>query len=996
MKNTCSILVLLIASATATIIFQSHAAILVKDSFDAAGYSTVGASLKGLTAGESTGFAGSSKWGDSSSTGVFFVNDGLSLPDDFIASASGNAIGVGKFVGTSTGSREISRQINADVIQTSGTYYLRFACAISESAEQYLNFKGFELLGLLPIEHKSSNAISYPASDGLQFGFYKLASGDNKTALVVLKEGGSNASEGLLKLVDPVVPGKTYIVVAKIVLDGEGGADVYAMAGATDDLSFRTKSLPETPFTVSVDATKQLRHLVLSGTFMTGYGDGRWASFDELAIGESLGDVFGFEALTIPVLGSASSSNIDMESFSASGELAQTGSNSPEVFFDISTDGGETYTSTSLGVFNAAGPISRQETGLYAGTTYSWRFRAVGATGSDATDWQSVTLAGAPSFGEPTAEVSGNSATISISLVTPGLSGTADTTVELWFAAGDSPLALNDTLGTSTTPHNFATTVGNLALGGAYRYAFRATVPYNSGVIERWTATNSFTTSADIVWTGANGNNWNDAANWDPQLSPAASVSTFFNTVGGDVVSVSDGTAAAISVNTTGAGTAFDFGANSLTADSFKVGSNTSRSLATLEQGEYAFGDVSVGFGSDVGGVKTGSVECHLEVGSGAELNAGSMVVGYPLEFVSASNTVTFASGSKTAISGPLAISAARGSLAEVANGASLTVGSLAIESTGAALIVDGGTFTNSGDTVVMTKNRFGTTTSPTVLELKNGAKGKFNSHIYVNTGRNSENAIVHGELRVLSGSSADMSGKQLIIDSGAQNGPASDVGGGVRVVVSNATLTVNAVMVCNDDRHHDDMLLVHEDEGESASVTAGGNFRIASATTSRSDICNYNHRLRVESGMVKIYGSLFIGDGGPYYNIHDSNRVEIAGTNPRITAKTMNVYGKSFIDYEIPVGGYVGTPLSITETASFGDVPSGQDAETWVPVNGIRVDASNFIGIQTLLHAGSITGLTADRVIVTGRNSADVSVSVTETDVIVNVKRSGFSIIIR
>lgn len=984
----------LLASATA-LAFHAGAAIVVEDSFDAAGY-TVGTGLKNLKPGASTGFAAGTAWGDSSSSGVFYVNDGLSLPDDFKASSSGNAIGVGKFSGTATGSREISRPINADVIGLSGTYYLRFACSITESAEHYLNFKGFELLGLLPDEHKKSDAISYPASNGLQFGFYKTSAGDNKTALVVLKEGGSNANVDPLKLVDPVVPGKTYIVVAKIVLDGEGGAEVYAMAGATDDLSFRTKSLPETPFAVSVNASKPLRYLVLSGTFMTGYSDGRWASFDELAIGESLADVFGFEALTIPVLGPATSSNVGQESFSASGELAQTGDSSPEVFFDISADGGETFTSTSLGVFNAAGPISHQATGLSAGTTYDWRFRAVGASGSDANEWQSVTLVGAPALGAPSAEVAGSSATLSVSLVTPGLSGTVDSTVELWFAADGQPLALEATLGTASFPTNFSATVDNLTLGETYCYAFRATVPYNSGSIETWSATNSFSISADVVWTGNAGTSWGEAGNWNPQIAPVASVSTYFRTVGGAVTSTANGEAAAIHVNTAGSGTSFDFGANSLTAGSFKVGSETSQSRAALGPGGYDFGDVSIGYGSDVGGVVDGSAENHLEVGATATLRADAMTVGFPLELASASNTVTFAAGSQSTIDGALSIRAARGSGVEVENGAALTVGSLSLESTGVSMIVDGGAFTNSGDTVVMSKNRLGTVSDPTVLELKNGARGKFKSDVYVNTGRNSGNSIVHGELRILSGAVADLTGKILFIDDWTSRGPNSDVGESVRVIVSNATLNANAVIVCNDDRHHDDLLLVHEDEGESASITASGNFRVASASWGRSDNCNHDNRLRVESGEVAIRGTLFLGDSGAYYATHKDNRVEIAGSNPRISAKSMEVLGASYIAFEIPSGGYAGVPLTVTLAADFGIVPTGQDAESWTPANEIRVDASQFVGTQVLLRAGTISGLDKSRVKVVAPAGLKSSVVLTETELSIKVSASSTIMVFR
>ena len=981
-----------IAISTAISAFYAQASILVQDSFDAAGY-IVGTNLKNLKPGESTGFGAGTTWGTSSSTGVFFVNDGLTLPADFIASSKGQAIGVGKFSGDTKGSREISRQITSGIINNAGTYYIRFACAITASAESYLGFKGFELLGLLPEQHANSSAISYPASNGLQFGFYKMGLEVGTTALVALKEGGANANVTALKLVDPIVPGKTYIVVAKIVLDGEGGAEVYAMAGAADDAAFRSAKLPSEPLAVTVSPTAALQHLVCSGTFMTGYGSGtlqdRWASFDEFAIGESLEDVFGFNDLTVPVLGDGSSTDIGASGFTANGELTQLGESNPEVFFDISDDDGSIFTSSFVGVYSATGAVVTNVVGLSAGSTYAWRFRAIGTGGTAVMPWQSVTLAGAPVLGEPAAVVEGDSATLSVSLVTPGLSGTTDTTVELWFAEDGQPLSPYTTFDPTDTPDDFQETVENLSLGGLYRYAFRATVPYSNKVLETWTATNDVAISGDIAWTGANGTDWNTAGNWEPQIAPNERLGTRFGNVGGNVVSIADGTASSIFVNTTGDGTSFNFGGNALTAESLTVGNEVSRSRAAIGNGIYSFGSIVVAG-------QNNRAFSRLDIGSGADLTAGSIDIGYDADPASASNSVVFATGSKTSVSGTLLLRSSRGTSATVEQGASLSVGGLNLSAVGASLVVDGGAFTNNGQTLVFKENRRGTARDDARLVLKNGADCRF-AQVNIGAGINYSSQPVHGEVQVLDGAVLDATGYGIFIDQGEKDyGPYADSGQGAILVVSNATVLANTLSVNNEDRHHDDVLLVHEDAGRTARVALTSNLRIACATQTRSGHYNYDNRMRVESGEVSIGGTLFVGDGGQHYANHASNRVEIAGANPRISANAMNVYGMSFIDFEIPKDGYAGIPLSITGTAKFDDVPTGQDSASWTPVNGIRVDVSKFIGRQTLVHAGTIAGLTADRVFVTGRDSEDVSVTVTDTDVIVDVKKPGFVIIIR
>lgn len=970
--------------------FTANAAILVKDSFDDAKY-TVGTSLKNLTPGNSTGFS-SQTWGTSGSSGVFFVNDGLPLPGDFVDVASGNSIGLGKYTGAnptaSKWGRRITRTIDNEVIPANGTYYVRMAMEISEDAEKFLRPKHWDGLGLTSKALVDTDGIdSFPAS-GLHFGFVKTGDyGSTGTTIAATGVGVSSP----VTLVKEVEAGETYLLVAKVEIDSTGAASVYALAGKANDPKLRQATLPETPtFTTSV-GTSALRYLCLSGVYFNSENSNRYASFDELAIGTDLGDVWGFNSADDPIVAAGEVSEVSQSGFVAAGELVQLGSIDPVVYFDLSTDEGENYTEAQVGTgaFSATGPVSFQASGLLAGSTYWWRFRAVGAGEPYVTPWQTVTLPGAPVFGVQSASVDGTSATFSVALATPGLSGEVDTTVELWIAESGSDLALKHAFDAVRAAADFSTEVADFALGGSYDYAFRATVPYNDGVLETWTETASIEIPGNVAWSGAAGTtDWGTAGNWTPQTVPNANLVASFQAVGGAVSSSADGEASELRVDTTGEGTSFNFGNNTLSAVSNFVGNAVGSSRATFGQGNYSFATTRVGGSNQRFSVMT--------VGNGANYSGSDIYVGYDADPAAASNSVVFASGSKTALSGTLFLRSARGTLVEIQEGASVNVGGLNLVASGATMIVDGGAFTNSGSSVIFKENRRGAVAEMTVLELRNGANTRFAGQVNIGAGINYNNQFVHGEIRVLDGATLDASGYGIFIDQTGDSGPNADSGYGAFMVVSNATVLANTISINNEDRHHDDYLLVHEDQDGTARVATTSNMRVGAASWGRSGTFNYDNRLRVESGEVSVGGTLYVGDGGQYFDRHSSNRVEIAGSNPRVSAAAMNVYGASRIEFEIPAGGYASTPLSVTGSAEFGAVPSGQDAETWVPVNEISVDATDFIGTQTLIEASSILGLSVDRVAVSAPSSTQVSVTLSGSTLSVSVMPAATLIIMR
>ena len=973
MRNCHPAPILLAAALFAT---TAHASILVKDSFDADGY-TLGRGLKNINPGNTTGFT-SAFWGGGNATGVFFVNDGLTFPNDFLFVTAGNAVGVGKHSGNGAGdnpARRMTRTIDANVIPAAGTYYFRFACEIGDAAELHLSRNYFETIGLVPTALVDSTGIGVPPNIGVHIGFLKTAAQNSRGMDIALWIAGSKKAT----LASNITASKTYLVVAKIEIDAGGTASVSALAGDSDDYSLRTASLPA-PVTGSV-GTDPLRHLCLSGVYMSDYATGKYATFDEVAIGETLDDVFGFVSASVPVVQATGATSIGETGFTANGTLSNLGSSNPELFFDLSDDG-TTWTATSMGTYSATGDVSHNATGLLSGSTYQWRLRAVGPAGASTSVVEKVTLAGAPVFGDPSATPDGNAEVLAVSLTQPGLSGVAPTTVELWFAPGDNPLALQKIFPTVIAATDFSETMTGLDWGASYRYAFRGTVPYNGGILETWTATNTVDVTGDDVWTGGSGTiDWHTPGNWSLATVPTANLTAWFTNVGGRVTANADAAAGSVYINTTGGdGTTLDLGGRTLTVDWFGVGREKSNARATISNGVFTIQTLRAG----ESGVKN-----TLVVGDGAKLNAGSAIyVGADNDPLYASNKLVFARGSKTTVEGSLMVRIARGNRVEIEEGASVTTKGLMFPACPTEMVVDGGAFTNTSTSTMLNSNRRGKLAAPMFLEFRNGAIGRFQNNMHINSGLINGGSRYHAEVRVFSGATLDARGSSIYLDhSGTEGstGSGSDSGGGAAVVVSNATLKAKTINIAVDDRRNGDELRIYEDDGETTLVEISASARVSSSTWTRSNKCNYGHRILVEGGALAIAENLQLGDGGQYYALHDNNHLAISRHNARVTLGALNVYGKSYVAFTIPAGGFDQVPLQVTGKADFGIVPTGAEAA----VAEVHVDATDFTGKQTLLTAGSLSGLTANRVVVTVPKLRKVSVSLTETTLSVTVAPS-------
>ena len=92
---------------------------------------------------------------------------------------------------------------------------------------------------------------------------------------------------------------------------------------------------------------------------------------------------------------------------------------------------------------------------------------------------------------------------------------------------------------------------------------------------------------------------------------------------------------------------------------------------------------------------------------------------------------------------------------------------------------------------------------------------------------------------------------------------------------------------------------------------------------------------------------------------------------------------------------------MQISGTASFGAIPQRDsvniyEADEWTPVSQVRIDATDFIGEQTLITAASITDLTADRIIVETPRARKTAVTLTGTTLSVKVSQSATVLLLR
>lgn len=976
-----------------------HAAVIVRESFSS-----------GFSAGKIhdqkstlTGTLLSSKWDASNSGVVLVLGNGLALPATWDVSSypsGGLSVGYGECTSNATGAngKDTTNNTTGDsslyraaktalssAIPASGTLYFR-ALLMQESGAGAATTAAGNLrgIGFRTADYSSSygKGEAYTLlDDGVWFAFRKTANGTGVDTSVELRVGGV-----AITLVDAAdfSEDTTYLCVAKVDVDANGATfSGYAVP---------VESWASAAFSVESSApgltsAKSFTHLCFTGGYLT---RGKSVAFDEFVVGETLSDVVMTASSADPVVTASSATGVSETGFTANGELTQVGASSAEIFFDISADNGETWAGTSKGVYAQTGAISHTATSLLSGATYLWRFRAVGAASTATSGVQTVTLAGAPVLGAPSATLVANAATLAVSLETPGLSGRDDTTVELWLAAGDGVLALQKTFFPVTVATNYDETVSNLAWGGSYRYAFKASVPYNGGSLVAWTPTNTFAVTGEIEWSAAAGTtDWHTAGNWDPAVVPESPLSANFHDVGGNVTASANATTEAISVNST-TPVLFNFAGHSLTGSTIRIGASAAHASATLASGDFSF---TAEDAVRIGGATTGYA--NLDVGVDATLHAANINVGQNVDSgVAPSNTLVFATGSSTTVDGTLFLRRSHENRVEVHQGAALSANGIEIQDWGNALLVDGGTV-NIANNVTQQTGSTGKTTGSTV-EIRNGGTLAFGNNYYVNDTKTSA-----ARLNVLDG--GILRGHWLCIANDISSVDTMS-SARVRVVVSNATVSVDSLSVCNADRHSGHGLVMYEDEGGETSVSTTGNLRISAADWKRSGSFNRNHFVRVNGGALSIAGNLIVGDGGKFYATHDGNHLAINRASARVSAGALDVLGASHVDFSIPSNGFSQVPLRVTNAAKFGTVPVDQGnnstplftAAEWTPVNEVRVDALHFTGTQTLIEAGSLTGLSTEQVHVTAPNSMSVKVLIDGTSLTIRVSPSATKIFLR
>lgn len=134
---------------------------------------------------------------------------------------------------------------------------------------------------------------------------------------------------------------------------------------------------------------------------------------------------------------------------------------------------------------------------------------------------------------------------------------------------------------------NYSGTYTDATFGDTVYAAFKLTYTFHDAPVEIWSATNSLTFAADLLWNNDLGGDWNLATNWDPQAVPNSLLSTTFADAAGEVSATADGTSKTIKVSTTNP-LSFDFNGNSLYSPYFTIAKSSAN--MTIADGRYNFG----------------------------------------------------------------------------------------------------------------------------------------------------------------------------------------------------------------------------------------------------------------------------------------------------------------------------------------------------------------------------------------------------------------------
>ena len=482
----------------------ANATVFVYDGFDSSDYGTVAAASTAVLkdkGGDSTGFSSSSKWGkgESSKTGVVFVNnDPLSFPStwDSATYPTGSYAAGLKNSGSSGGSdqRGLSRPLADDAFPTTGTFYFRILLR-RQSGCSNAPTDFYRAAGFLPKSftgygdaYASGNSAKLLFSAGLWLGTRQ----DSDTEKIVLRLGSQT-----LVLLDGVQEGVTYLAVAKVEVDADGGNEVaHGFAVPVDSYAGPVWSESSVSADILSD-TAPLTHFCIVGAYKT---NNKFFTFDEAMVTDSLMTAVPVSELAIA---SSGASSVGLDSIDINYTLSSD--SGADVYLDYGTSADDLSTTLSLGS-KTTGAYSATMNGLAFDTDYFWRFRASSGSSSVTNDTATARTTGVPIFGAVTAAASGQTATFTVALAEAALENAVETSVAIAYGTSANNLSESVALGSSSSPTTLTGTATNLAWGTTYHYAAVATATSGVRTVSATSATGTFTILYDGDMFVAKGN----------------------------------------------------------------------------------------------------------------------------------------------------------------------------------------------------------------------------------------------------------------------------------------------------------------------------------------------------------------------------------------------------------------------------------------------------------------------------------------------------------
>ncbi len=670
----------------------------------------------------------------------------------------------------------------------------------------------------------------------------------------------------------------------------------------------------------------------ISGTSFQGYMDemrvlktaasADWAKAEFATVadnGFSAYSAVGSASTDLPWVISQPAENVGLYSATAKGTLAQVGTPAPTVYLDWGTDPEfAAPTTVNLGVIATDGDFTTPLTGLLPDTTYCYRYRAISTAGESIGETVSFITAGKPAFSDATLTSELNTCYCSAELTTLG---DGPITVVCWLGETPETLQAVKTWGNVTEPGTFEWTVANLAYGQAYFCTYSATWTYQGREITGWSITNSAMTAGSAIWTGLQNSDWSTANNWNIEQVPnarldaavfgAASISIAANAECKTLV-VDSADPVTLTSSATLAASEIRVGTNALTHAVLRGGQTT-----ILPDGALYVSTDRKAQGTTLTLTDGASLNTRAAVISDGGTNYGNRLI---IGNAGSAQIGNVANGRAQS----------RNNEVHVLAGGALTVTNSIYNYGGENIfLVDGGAVTNLG-TFVNAYRQSLSETRACYVRVTNGGYlrqiGDFNINNWYN-----------GYVEVLNGGHLDATGVIY------QGDNIADQGGVAYLVVSNATLTGTTIRLPNDPRRWEGNLLLHEDAGQTTTVTLSGALQFGCAGGDRGAraYANCNNALRVNGGRLAIGTDFQVGGGS---KLSTNNVVSIAGETARITAGSIIFGVSNRLEYTLPANGFAQIPLETEGTATLAPT-------TWLTIDTTAMRS----GRHTLLKASTL-----------------------------------------